>query len=120
MLFDAKNKDALVFGFGLYYLNNNNSVSTLIKPSITYLINDELNLSIDYFYTNATNYSDQNGFVIYNSVDKSIDRTNINLKYEFVNNLFLFGVYQFERKTYFNTITNYHFNSIFLGIKCNL
>jgi hypothetical protein len=109
-----------VFGLGVYHFINNTTVSTLIKPSLSYLINDELNLSIDYFYTNATNYSDQNGFVIYNSVDKSIDRTNVNLRYEFANNLYLFGVYQFERKQYYISLSNYSFNSIFLGIKYNL
>lgn len=120
LLFDIKGNDNLVFGFGVYHFINHNSTNTLIKPSLAFNINDEINISADYFFTNTVNYSDQNAFVIYNSVDKSIDRTNINLRYEFANNTYLFCVYQFERKQDHISLTNYNFNSIFLGIKYNL
>lgn len=120
LLFDTKNNEVLVFGLGVYHFKNFNTLSTLIKPSISYLINDELNISLDYFYTNTINYSDQNGYIIYNSPDKSIDRTTLCLRYEFANNLYLFGIYQLERKQYNTTSTNYHFNSLFLGVKYNL
>jgi hypothetical protein len=120
VLFDTKNNEALVFSFGLYHFINNGNASTFYKPSVSFAITEEVYISADYFYTNEVNYSDQNGFVIYNSIDKSYDRTNINLRYEFANNLYLFGVYQFERKQYNLSKTDYHFNSIFLGIKYNL
>lgn len=120
VLFDLKNNERLVFGLGLYHFTNNSNVSTFYKPSISFAVSDEVYISADYFYTNQVNYSDQNGFVIYNSTDKSYDRTNINIRYEFANNLYMFGVYQFERKQDHLSKTDYHFNSIFLGIKYNL
>jgi hypothetical protein len=120
VLFDTKNNEALVFSFGLYHFINNGNASTFYKPSVSFAITEEVSISADYFYTNEVNYSDQNGFVIYNSIDKSYDRTNINLRYEFANNLFLYGVYQFERKQYNLSKTDYYFNAIFLGIKYNL
>jgi hypothetical protein len=120
VLYDLKNNEKLVFGLGLYHFVNNSNISTFFKPSISFAISEEVNISADYFYTNQVNYSDQNGFVIYNSADKSYDRTNINIRYEFANNLYMFGVYQFERKQDHLSKTDYHFNSIFLGIKYNL
>jgi hypothetical protein len=120
VLFDTKNNETLVFGLGLYHFINNGNACTFYKPSVSFAVTEEVYISADYFYTNEVNYSDQNGFVIYNSIDKSYDRTNINLRYEFANNLYLFGVYQFERKQYNLSKTDYHFNSIFLGIKYNL
>jgi hypothetical protein len=118
--FDFKNNDKLVFGLGVYHLTNGGSTNTLIKPFVSYTINDELFFSFDYLYANANNFSDQNGYIIYNSIDKTVDRYNANLRYEFANNLFLFGVYQFEQKQYNFSSTNYNFNSLFLGIKYNL
>lgn len=120
VLFDRKSNERLVFGLGLYHFINNTNVSTFFKPSISFAVSDEVYISADYFYTNQINYSDQNGFIIYNSTDKSYDRTNINIRYEFANNLYMFGVYQFERKQDHLSKTDYHFNSIFLGIKYNL
>jgi len=118
--YDFKNNDKVVVGLGVYHFTNKNTTSTLIKPYASYTINEELFFSLDYLYANATNFSDQNGYIIYNSVDKTIDRLNASLRYEFANNLFLFGVYQFEQKQYNFTNTNYNFNSLFLGIKYNL
>ncbi len=120
LFYDFKNNEKLVFGLGIFHFNNNNDLSTLIKPSISYTINDELSINADYFYTAARNFSDQDGYIIYNSIDKTIDRTNINLKYEFINNAFIYTIYQFERKQDFITTNKYNFNSIFLGIKYNL
>ncbi len=119
LYFDVKNNEAYVFGFGVYHFSSNNNISTFIKPSISWILNDELTLSADYLYTNARNFSDQDGYVVYNSVDKTIDRVNAILKYEFANNLFLYTVYQYERKQDYFTTNNYNFNSIFLGIKYN-
>lgn len=119
LLYDVKDNEALVFGLGIYHFINNSLYSTFVKPSISYIINDELLISADYFYTNARNYSDQNGYIIYNSVDKTIDRSNVSLRYEFANNLFLYTIYQFERKQDYFTNNYYNFNSIFLGIKYN-
>jgi hypothetical protein len=67
VLFDLKNDERLVFGLGLYHFTNNSNVSTFYKPSISFAVSDEVYISADYFYTNQVNYSDQNGFVIYNS-----------------------------------------------------
>lgn len=120
MYFDYYQNEKIVLGLSIFHFNNNADVSTLIKPSISYIINDELTINADYFYTTARNFSDQDGYIIYNSIDKTIDRTNLNLKYEFVNNAFLYFIYQFERKQDFITTNDYNFNSIFLGIKYNL
>lgn len=120
LTYDIKGNELYYIGVGVYHFENNSNVSTIIKPSLNLHLNDELLLSLDYLYTNAKNYSDQDGYIIYNSVDKTYDRSNLTLRYEFANNVFLYGIYQFERKQYFNTLTNYNFNSIFLGIKYNL
>ncbi len=120
LLYDLKGTEALVFGLGVYHFDNNSLISTLVKPSVSAIINDELAVSVDYLYTNARNYSDQDGYVIYNSVDKTYDRSNLTLRYEFANNVFLYGVYQFERKQDHTSLTKYNFNNIFLGIKYNL
>lgn len=119
LLYDINNNEALIFGLGVYHFSNNNLLSTLIKPSISFIINDELSVTTDYFYANARNFSDQDGYIIYNSVDKTYDRINLSLKYEFANNLFLYTIYQFERKQEYSTNLDYNFNSIFLGIKYN-
>ncbi len=119
LLFDVNDNEGLVFGLGVFHFSNNMNFSTLIKPSISYIINDELTIAADYFYAHAKNFSDQDGYIIYNSTDKTYDRTNITLKYEFANNLFLYTIYQFERKQDYSTNLDYSFNSIFLGIKYN-
>jgi hypothetical protein len=119
LLFDVNDNEGLVFGLGVFHFSNNMNLSTLIKPSISYIINDELTISADYFYAHAKNFSDQDGYIIYNSTDKTYDRTNLTLKYEFANNLFLYSVYQFERKQDYLANKDYNFNSIFLGIKYN-
>ncbi|MFA9212806.1 MAG: hypothetical protein ACEQSR_03055 [Candidatus Methylacidiphilales bacterium] len=120
LFFDLKNNESYVFGLGMYHLNNNNNLSTIIKPYASFLVNDDLLISVDYLYASAKNFSDQDGYLIYNSVDKTIDRTSLTAKYEFLNNAFLFAIYQFERKQDYIFNFNYHFNSIFLGIKYNL
>jgi hypothetical protein len=119
LLFDTYDNEGLVFGLGVFHFSNNMEFSTLIKPSISYIINDELTIAADYFYAHAKNFSDQDGYIIYNSTDKTYDRTNLTLKYEFANNLFLYTIYQFERKQDYSTNVDYSFNSIFLGIKYN-
>lgn len=120
LLFDINNNEALVFGLGIYHFSNNNLLSTLIKPSVSFVINDELSVTADYFYANARNFSDQDGYIIYNSVDKTYDRINFILKYEFANNIFIYTIYQNEHKQDYKTNYNYTFNSLFLGIKYNL
>jgi len=120
LYYDVHKNEKIVFGLGVFHFINNNDLSTLVKPSISNIINDELTISADYFYAYAKNFSDQDGYIIYNSVDKTFDRTNITLKYEFANNTFLYIIYQFERKRDYSTYNDYNFNSIFLGIKHNL
>lgn len=119
LFYDVHDNEGLVFGLGVFHFSNNMNFSTLVKPSISYIFNDELTISADYFYAQAKNFSDQDGYIIYNSTDKTYDRTNLTLKYEFANNLFLYTIYQLERKQDYSTITDYNFNSIFLGIKYN-
>jgi hypothetical protein len=120
LIFDVNNNEAFILGLGVYHFINNQLLSTLIKPSISFIINDELSFTADYFYSNARNFSDQDGYIIYNSVDKTYDRLNFILKYEFANNLFLYSIYQKEQKQDYKTNNNYSFNSFFLGIKYNL
>lgn len=119
-VYDFNRNEKLLFGLGSYYFYNNGSAYLLAKPSLAIQLNDDLQLSADYFYTNTKNFSDQDGYVIYNSIDKTIDRSTVTFKYEFINNAFLYAIYQFERKQNHQGLVNYNFNSIFLGIKYNL
>lgn len=120
LVYDFNMNEKWLLGLGSYYFYNNGSTYLLAKPSLAIQLNDDLQLSADYFYTNSKNFSDQDGYVIYNSIDKTIDRSTVTFKYEFINNAFLYAIYQFERKQNHQGLSNYNFNSIFLGIKYNL
>jgi len=112
----AKGNDKTFLGLNIMILNDSVNY-IMLKPELGIKVFKKFWIKADYLLAGATNVIEDDGFLVNNSIDKTIDRLNLMGYWQIKEKLGFYLVGQRERKEeYFNKI-KYNFSTIVLGVR---
>jgi hypothetical protein len=111
--------DKLAIQFNPILQNQSNEFKLISTPSLTFRAFRNCWINTAYTYANTSNYIEQEGFIVNNNYDLTIDKFSVLLNYKTAKNKDLYLCYQFENKQrqfgYPEINQDYNFNTIIVG-----
>jgi hypothetical protein len=104
-------------GIQLTHLYNNNISYLLYGAQLRYWALKRLSISCNYLLANTNNFNEQNGWLATNAFDKTDYRVQAGIEYMLLNNLSLYGLWQYEKRVESISKTNYSLQMALIGIK---
>lgn len=104
-------------GIQLTHLYNNNISYLLYGAQLGYWALKRLSISCNYLLANTNNFNEQNGWLATNAFDKTDYRVQAGIEYMLLNNLSLYGLWQYEKRVESISKTNYSLQMALIGIK---
>jgi hypothetical protein len=95
--------------------SNPSPVTLAYNPFIDWSPTKKINFSANYFVNKTDNIVESNGYLINNSQDLTLSRTTFMASYALSSRWGVYGVYQFENKRIYNSIS-YSYNVLLIGI----